>query len=1580
MPRLSKIGAAALAAFGWTGLSSVSASYLVVAGGAGGGWKFGGGGGAGGYQTGTISLNPTLSYTVTVGAGGSGAPNGNTSTGTAGSNSVFSSITSAGGGGGASQSQQAGSGGSGGGASNDNTTLKGSGNTPSTSPSQGNDGGNGAVSSGGGGGGSSSVGVAGSGSNGGNGGNATSNSISGSAVTYAGGGGGGCESGTAGTGQGGGGNGSNSAATNGGNAEANRGSGGGGSGWGGSNTANGGSGGSGIVIISYPSPQKFGGGVVTSSGGNTIHTFTTSGTLSPLSSLTANFLVIAGGGGGGGDTGAGGGAGGYRTSAGTSGGGASAEATLTIDSNSIYLVTVGSGGAKGATVSNGGSGGASSFYSISTTGGGGGGTNAVAGLSGGSGGGAGYSAAGGAGTANQGYAGGNGGPASSNYTGGGGGGAGAVGTAGTATVGGNGGNGVSSSISGTAVTRAGGGGGGTFSGGTLGTGGSGGGGNAGASDDGDINTGSGGGGAKNNGTDSGNGGSGIVIISYPGSTQQMAGGTVTVAGGNVIHTFTSSGYLTPIVLVTNSLRFRSSASASLTRTPTVTSNRTTWTWSGWIKRGAVDSGLYTPFAFGDNSTGATDVGAFSRFNNNVLEFSEAHGGVNSFALTTTQVFRDPSAWYHIVFVADTTQATASNRLRIFVNGNQVTAFTTATYPTQNFNTSANQAGVPQRIGVIDVDGTAAGQYFDGYMADINFIDGQALTPNSFGTFNGLGVWQPIRYGGSYGTNGFYLPFTNSGNISADYLVVAGGGGGGTARGGGGGAGGFRTGTLTLALAQSYTVTVGGGGTSGAAGSAAQGGVGSNSVFSSITSSGGGGGGTDSGNASAGGSGGGGGGNGGAGGAGTSGQGNNGGNGITPVPRPPGGGGGASAVGGNGVSSTAGSGGAGTASSISGSSITYAGGGGGGAFTNGGGIAGAGGAGGGGAGSTTAAATAGTTNRGGGGGGGGYDSSDISTAGGAGGSGIVVISYAGSQRFTGGTITSSGGNTIHTFTSSGTLGLGIAADYSPNGNNWTTNNISLTAGSTYDSMTDVPTLTSATTANYCTWNPVGIYVTTPLDGNLKISGTSAGANGTIGASSGKFYWECVYTAIGSAEGVLVGIRSTDSIATGAAENVGYYGGGSENGKKTVNGVASAYAATWTTNDVIGVAVDLDGGTVTFYKNNVSQGAISFTVGGKTWTAFNWRTGAAGTNTATINFGQQPFTYTPPTGFVRLNTFNLPTPTIGATASTTANKYMDVSLYTGNGSTQSITNSGSMQPDFVWLKRRSSGNSHGLFDSIRGVNKYLSSDTTGAEATIANSMTAFNSNGFSLGTDSTWNLNTSTNVGWQWRASGSTVTNTAGSITSTVSANTTAGFSIVTFAYPGSGNGTVGHGLGVAPSMIILKSRVNTYDWIVYHQSLGSGKAIRLNTTGAEDTSTNWWNSTSPTSTVFSIGTNYNGGGNSVAYCFAEVAGYSAFGSYTGNGSADGPFIFTGFRPKFILHKCSSAAGDGWLLYDTVRQTYNVVGAYLQPNLSNAEGNTTVLDILSNGFKLRSTFSSTNGTGLTYIYMAFAENPFKYANAR
>ena len=333
-------------------------------------------------------------------------------------------------------------------------------------------------------------------------------------------------------------------------------------------------------------------------------------------------------------------------------------------------------------------------------------------------------------------------------------------------------------------------------------------------------------------------------------------------------------------------------------------------------------------------------------------------------------------------------------------------------------------------------------------------------------------------------------------------------------------------------------------------------------------------------------------------------------------------------------------------------------------------------------------------------------------------------------------------------------------------------------------------------------------------------------------------------------------------------------------------------------------------------------------------------------------------------------------------TNGGKYMQAITYTGTGSTQTIAVG--FQPDFVWIKSRSAATDHKLTDSVRGVTKALISDTTGAETTDANGVTAFTSNGFTIGSDSVYNTNAATYVAWCWKAGGTSASNTNGSITSTVSAGATQGFSVVTYTGTGA-NATVGHGLGVAPQMVIVKKRSGTDSWAVYNSNLTSAAyALILNSTSAQQSIPTYWNSTAPTSSVFTVSTDsaVNASASTyVAYCFSAVAGYSAFGSYTGNGSADGPFVYTGFRPRFVMTKRTDTTSSYWV-FDSSRDLYNAEQNLLMFNNSNAESAPVgaAEDFLSNGFKFRTNTPDLNASGGTYIYMAFAENPFKNALAR
>ena len=848
---------------------------------------------------------------------------------------------------------------------------------------------------------------------------------------------------------------------------------------------------------------------------------------------------------------------------------------------------------------------------------------------------------------------------------------------------------------------------------------------------------------------------GILSPTAPTVIPQSAGGVYTLSQQLQ---YQGQGVWPPAVNypITKSLRFRSSASAYLNRTPASAGNRRTFTWSGWVKLGALgtDRGIFgASQGSGYGTTQKISTLAFTSTDTlRWVEYYSADGISTdwSYSVVTTPVYRDPSAWYHIVVAIDTTQATAANRVKLYVNGLQVTALGTANYPTQNFDSWVNTTSTVHQHGLFSV-GTP--YYFDGYLGEVNFIDGQALTPSSFGeTSTTTGVWIPKKYTGTYGTNGFYLPFTDT-------------------------------------------------------------------------------------------------------------------------------------------------------------------------------------------------------------------------------------------------------------TSTSTLGT----DFSGNSNTWTVNNISLTSGSTYDSMNDVPTLTSATTANYAVLNPVYKSASQPTisSGNLEVApnaGTYQNAFSTIAITTGKWYCELLVTGtpnsanfIGISNQTQLNYLTQTANVIGATTGVGY-SFFPANGDKYTNGTQTSYGTSVSSGDIVGIAVDLDNGKIWFSKNGTWQASGDPAAG--TNAAFTgiasdlWSIGATvysgGVTNFAFNFGQRPFSYTPPTGFVALNTFNLPTPTIGATASSQADNYFNAVTYTGTSGTQAVTGVG-FQPDFVWIKNRTSTLSHVLQDAVRGTTAYLVSNATTAENTntASNWFRSFDSDGFTVATltspggvsTNEWNNTGYNYVGWNWKANGAGSTNTAGSITSTVSANTTAGFSIVTYTGNATNGATVGHGLGVSPSMIIGKIRSTTGDWYVWQTAMGDN-FMKLNTTAAQlaSTANGVYNTASFSSTVFALGSGSTmnaSGGTFVAYCFAQVAGYSAFGSYTGNGSSDGPFIYTGFRPRYVMIKRTDAA-ESWVIDDSSRSPYNVTTEYLLADSSSAAGNVTLYDFLSNGFKPRGT--SQNNSGGTFIYMAFAESPFKYSLAR
>jgi hypothetical protein len=593
------------------------------------------------------------------------------------------------------------------------------------------------------------------------------------------------------------------------------------------------------------------------------------------------------------------------------------------------------------------------------------------------------------------------------------------------------------------------------------------------------------------------------------------------------------------------------------------------------------------------------------------------------------------------------------------------------------------------------------------------------------------------------------------------------------------------------------------------------------------------------------------------------------------------------------------------------------------------------------------------------------------------------------------------------------------------NNWTPNNISVTAGTTYDAMTDVPppsTIQNVAAGNYAVLNPLakGTSQTNIINGNLYAIPTSGASNwGTVFSSiaiptSGKWYIEGtaqVYAGSGNSSSLGV-VDSATFIPTNTNVLFQYTTGEGFDGilahlfnnyvSPISDGVQGTNVTGLTASSInLMLALDVTNGKVYagyngIWLNSGNPAAGTGEIASRIFSATDVVAGHTSYNgtddqSQYFNFGQQPFSYTPPSGFLPLNSNNLPMPTIPNGA-----KVMAATTYTGNGSSQTITqtsaNSGNnplpttFKPDLIWIKDRSNARVHNIQDSVRGVRKWLESNSANAEGDSGSIVTAFNANGFSISDALQVNSNTETYVSWQWNAgSGTTSSNTDGSITSTVSVNKSAGFSIVTYTGNGTTGATIGHGLGVAPSFMMVKSRdtqtVNSA-WCCYHISLGNTKFLYLNTTDAAITDTNW-NNTTPTSTVFTVN-NYQvvntSAKNYVAYCWTPIAGYSSFGVYTGNGSVsnDGPFIYTGFRPRWVMIKATTNISGNWVIIDTSRLTYNQNGTALYANVANSEVTTVYIDTLSNGFKIRNNSTNLNNSASdTYVYACFAENPFKMA---
>ena len=580
------------------------------------------------------------------------------------------------------------------------------------------------------------------------------------------------------------------------------------------------------------------------------------------------------------------------------------------------------------------------------------------------------------------------------------------------------------------------------------------------------------------------------------------------------------------------------------------------------------------------------------------------------------------------------------------------------------------------------------------------------------------------------------------------------------------------------------------------------------------------------------------------------------------------------------------------------------------------------------------------------------------------------------------------------------------------NNITPTNISVTAGVTNDSLVDTPTNYGTDTGaggevrgNYCTWNPLRIIggTTAPWsDGNLKLT---SGSNLSLinwttmqAESPGKYWAELDMSATGGFDAAdFVGIVSNLDASAQAIDTAGTVYGYRKDGQKNVLGTASAYGTAWVTTDRIGIAVDLTNNTVQFYLQAggtgsfVGQGTISITNAGYHFVVRMNNT-TSSVKTIIGNFGQRAFAATAPSGFKALCTQNLPDPAIVKPAS-----YFNAAIYTGNGTAigsggKAISTDGStannallFKPDLVWIKGRSGATSHGIYDIVRTATKDWGSDLTTDETTQSEGVTSFDTTGFTTGSLAKLNTNTATYVSWLWKGAGSSSAGSGSGLTSISSSiNATSGVSITAYTGHATGGDYFNHGLGVAPGMVIIKPRTTAstdYGATVWHSSLANTEYLVLQTTAAKVTgATTFWNSTTPDSTKVTLGTaaQVNASADTfIAYVFAEVAGFSKFGSYTGNAAADGPFVWCGFKPRFVMIKSSSTTDD-WTIYDSARDTYNVMPDRLYADSNGTEGTTSGLDFLSNGFKLR-TITTTPNAAQTYIFSAFADVPFKYTSS-
>ena len=920
-------------------------------------------------------------------------------------------------------------------------------------------------------------------------------------------------------------------------------------------------------------------------------------------------------------------------------------------------------------------------------------------------------------------------------------------------------------------------------------------------------------------------------------------------------------------VATKSLRFNSDHSSSLTRTPSSASNRRTFTFSCWVKRSKLGGSEGIFDCRPASGSGMTDSNLTVLYfdTDNTLKLS---GAVTEWR-STSQVFRDASSFYHIVLAVDTTSATAADRIKLYVNGSQVTDFGSNNNPSQNHEFAWNLAS-KHAIGSNTLS-TPTG-HINAYLADIYFIDGSQLDPTSFGAYDDNGVWQAAAYSGTFGTNGFHLlDFENESTVGHDSS---------------GNENDF-TAVNILAAQNQYLGDLTGTQRSGFPWT---------SIFN---------GNKDQGSA----------------------------------PNPS-------------------------------SSFTFSP-------------------------SPTLA---------------------FST--------LAVYAYKdtspGTLKINGTDITSQIPNHNGIGTNQRTVISGISSPLTSiqsisNGNlaNIVLAGIEidgellLDTAAEVDVLFDVPTngdqsdtgAGGEVSGNYAVFNALEDAASggnaALSNGNLQIDGSSSEQfrAATIPVTSGKWYFEIVQSAgTDFGPGVWAYPLSTPSSAFHANENYRYNSNGGVYDESAKITDYSSFAV----GDVIGTALDMDNGKVYFSKNGTWQNSGDPAAGtnpAATGLTGQWVFGAStngNSTTLNANWGQRSFSYTAPTGFKALCTTNLPTPTI---ADGRDHFYALASTGTFGGGT--VTDSdANFTPDWVWVKRRNAAERHKLYDILRGTDgtrfKHLESDGSDAEGSGESGITAFVAGGYTSEGGGHINSDGQPFVSWMWNAGTSTASNTDGSGTSSVQvrANTTAGFSIVTYtggssspANSDSGD-SFGHGLGAAPDLVICKKRSGTNSWPVYHRAAPTG-ALILDATNANDSSSFLFAKKDPTSTEVFLGNNpeiNNSSHNYVAYCFAPVDGFSFFGEYSGNGSSDGPFLHTNHRPAWIMVKChdTSTSSTNWIIWDTARDPSNMAEIPLRADLPNAEiaaSDNYDIDILSNGFKIRTSNGGINHASRSYVFASFAENPFQ-----